>query len=196
MPKNTNILMIRHAEKPASGPALTVAGQERAAAYSIYFQNYQINSETIKFDYLFAAKSGAHSHRPHLTIEPFSKAINVKINARATVKDKDYQTLAGDLLTDSTYDNSNILICWHHGQILDFAAALLKGTPPLPPSSNFPTGKWNPTVFGWVLQLCWDANGDIIPSQTICINEKLMYDDHGKNPPAVLEKLKPPKKAT
>lgn len=188
MPKNTNILMIRHAEKPASGHKLAVAGQERAQAYSIYFQNYQISSKIIKFNYLFAAADSNSSHRPRLTIEPLSKAINLAINAGTA--DKDFATLAAELLNDATYDNSNILICWHHGEILDFAAALLNGAT-LPPSSNFPTGKWNPAVFGWVLQLCYDANGNIIPSQTICINEKLMYDDHGKNPPAVMEKLKP-----
>jgi hypothetical protein len=191
MPKNTNILMIRHAEKPASGHHLAVAGQERAEAYSIYFQNYQINSEVIKLEYLFAAADSHSSHRPRLTIEPLSKAINLKIDAGT--KDKDFATLAAELLNDATYDNSNILICWHHGEILDFAASLLNGAT-LPPSSNFPTGKWNPAVFGWVLQLCYDADGKIIPSQTICLNEKLMYDDHGKNPPAIMEKLKPPGK--
>jgi len=192
MPKNTNILMIRHGEKPKTGKHLAIAGQERAAAYSIYFQNYQIDSKTIKLDYLFAAKDSASSHRPRLTIEPLSKATGLLMNL--STSDKDYQTLATELLTDPTYDNSSILICWHHGEILDFAAALLKGAPPLPSSSNFPTGKWNPAVFGWVLQLCWDTGGNIIPSQTVCLNEKLMYDDHGKNPPAVMEKLKPSKK--
>jgi hypothetical protein len=113
-----------------------------------------------------------------------------------STSDNDYQTLATQLLTDSTYYNSSILICWHHGEILEFAKALGADGTKLPKSSNFPVPPWNPAVFGWVLQLCYDAGGNIIPSQTICINEKLMFDDHGKNPPAVMEKLKPSKKMT
>ncbi|MGC2236277.1 MAG: hypothetical protein WA584_08955 [Pyrinomonadaceae bacterium] len=192
MPKNANILMVRHGEKPAKGDKLSVAGEERAQAYSIYFQNYEINSKVISLDYIIAAKDSNVSHRPRLTIEPLAKALNLTIEM--PYKDKEYGKYAPEILSDPNYDNSSILICWHHGEILDFAKALGADGTKLPPSSNFPVGKWNPAVFGWVLQLCYDANGDIIPSQTICINEKLMFDDHGKNPPAVMEKLKPSRK--
>ena len=81
MPANTNILMLRHAEKPDSGTGLAVSGQERAQAYSIYFQNYSLNSLVIKLDFPFAAANSSESHRPRLTIEPLSKAIGVEINA-------------------------------------------------------------------------------------------------------------------
>lgn len=181
MPKNTNILMIRHAEKPKSGTGLAVAGQERAQAYVIYFQNYSLNSSIVKFDYLFAAANSSESHRPKLTIQPLATAIGLDINAKH--KDKKYQKVADDILQNSKYDSSNILICWHHGEILDLAAAL--GAKGLPPASHWPTKPWPGKVFGWVLQLCYDGDGNIIPTQTICINQQLMYDDHGKNPPAV-----------
>ena len=72
MPKNTNILMIRHGEKPKSGTGLAVAGQERAQAYSIYFQNYLLNSSPVKLNHLFAAANSNASHRPVLTITPLS----------------------------------------------------------------------------------------------------------------------------
>jgi hypothetical protein len=51
MTKNTNILLIRHAEKPDSGIGLAVAGQERAQAYVVYFQNYLINSNLVTLNY-------------------------------------------------------------------------------------------------------------------------------------------------
>ena len=180
MPKNTNILMIRHGEKPHSGIGLAVAGEERAQAYVIYFQNYSLNSNLVKWDYLFAAANSSESHRPSLTIQPLATAIGLDIDAKH--KDKDYQKVADDILQNSKYDGSNILICWHHGEILDLAAAL--GANGLPPASNWPTPPWPKDVYGWVLQLCYDADGNIDPSQTICLNQKLMYDDHGKNPPA------------
>jgi hypothetical protein len=180
MPKNTNILMIRHAEKPHSGTGLTVAGQERAQAYVIYFQNYLLNSNLVKFDYLFAAADSSESQRPRLTIEPLATAIGLNINDKH--KDKDYQKVADDILQNSKYDQANILICWHHGEILDLAAAL--GAPGSPASSSWPTPPWPKDVYGWVLQLCYDDDGSIIPSQTVCINQQLMYDDYGNNPPA------------
>lgn len=190
MPKNTNILMIRHGEKPKSGTGLAVAGQERAQAYSIYFQNYLLNSSPVKLNYLFAAANSNASHRPVLTITPLSTATGLKINQKH--KDKDYQKVATDILTNSKYDGSSILICWHHGEILKLAAAL--GAKGLPPSSNWPGPKWPGQVFGWVLQLCYDGNGNIVPSQTVCINQKLMYDDHGQNPPLPLAKRQGEKK--
>jgi len=50
MPKNTNILMVRHAEKPDSGRDLSVTGQERAQAYAVYFQNYVLNGTLLKLN--------------------------------------------------------------------------------------------------------------------------------------------------
>jgi hypothetical protein len=173
--------MIRHAEKPDSGTGLAVAGQERAQAYVIYFQNYLLNSNLVKLDYLFAAADSSESHRPLLTIRPLATAIELDINDKH--KDKDYQKVADDISQNSKYDQSNILICWHHGEILDLAAAL--GAKELPPESNWPPPPWPSEVFGWLLQLCYDDDGNIISSQTVCINQQLMYDDYGKNPPIV-----------
>jgi hypothetical protein len=50
MPKNTSILMVRHAEKPDSGKDLSVTGQERAHAYAVYFQNYVLNGAMLKLN--------------------------------------------------------------------------------------------------------------------------------------------------
>lgn len=53
-------------------------------------------------------------------------------------------------------------ICWHHGTILDLANALLSsgGVKPanLPAASAWP-GKWPCEVFGWLLQIVYDAAG-------------------------------------
>lgn len=181
MPKNTNILMIRHGEKPESGKRLTVSGQERAQAYVIYFQNYTVQSFTIKLNYLFAAKDSSGSDRPELTILPLSKAIGLSINAKH--KDKNYKKLADDILTKKKYDDSNILICWHHEEILDLAKDLGVDASRLPPEANWPS-HWPGSEYGWLLQLSYDGDGNINDSQTICINEKLMYDDRNDPPGA------------
>ncbi|MGH6822441.1 MAG: hypothetical protein ACREC4_02955, partial [Methylocella sp.] len=157
MPKKTNILMIRHGEKPDSGKGLTVSGQERAQAYVIYFQNYTVQSipsasppGQIKLNYLFAAEDSSGSDRPYLTIAPLSTAIGLSIDAKH--KDIDYQKLADDILQNSKYDNSNILICWHHGEILDLATALGVDASKLPPGANWPS-HWPGGEYGWLLQL-------------------------------------------
>jgi hypothetical protein len=189
MPKNTLVLLIRHGEKPASGIDLAVAGQERAQAYILYFQNYLLqstsgasdNSTPIKLNYLFATADSGNSDRPDLTITPLSQAIGVAINDKH--KNADYQKVADDILQNSKYDNSNILICWHHGEILALAAALGVDASKLPAASNWPT-KWPGSEYGWLLQISYDGNGDLVVAETLCINEKLMYDDQNDPPGA------------
>ncbi|HEX8249343.1 MAG TPA: hypothetical protein VF599_14290 [Pyrinomonadaceae bacterium] len=175
MPKNTNILLIRHAEKPtgANDPTLAVAGQERAQAYVIYFQNFLINSEPVKLNYLFATAESSASNRPYLTIEPLANALGLSINNNYA--DKDYKSLAKEILQNNQYDNSDILICWHHGEILELAHRL--GAP----KDKLPS-KWSGDVFGWLIHLVFDADGNLTVEPTR--NEQLMYDDYGKNPPS------------
>jgi hypothetical protein len=181
MPKNTNILMVRHAEKPDSGPGLAVAGQERAQAYVIYFQNYVLNSSPLKINSIFATADSPKSMRPRLTVQPFAEAMGLPIHDQ--VQDQDFQTVADEILQNPQYDNSTLLICWHHGEILALAAALGVNASQLPPASHWPSQPWPEDVYGWLLQLCYDATGAIIPAQTLCINQQLMFDDYGNNPP-------------
>ena len=173
MPKNTNILLIRHAEKPTDDkdPTLAVAGQERAQAYVIYFQNFPDESSPIKLDYLFATAKSSESNRPYLTIKPLADALGLSINNKH--KDKDFQKVADAILQHGKYDDSNILICWHHGEILQLAEALGAPASSLPP-------KWSGKVFGWLIHLVFDSNGNLTVEPTI--NQQLMYDDYGKNP--------------
>lgn len=179
MPKNTNILLIRHAEKPAGKSYhLAVAGQERAQAYVVYFQNYPNKSAPLKLQFLFAAKNTKTSHRPFLTIDPLSHALGLTVEQ--PFADADYQKLADEILNDGRYDNSNVLICWHHGKILELAAALHAPAASLPPV-------WNPNAFGWLIHLHFGHHGKL--KTTSIINERLMYDDYDMEPP-VLKPLK------
>ncbi|MBV8882498.1 MAG: hypothetical protein JO235_00645 [Chroococcidiopsidaceae cyanobacterium CP_BM_RX_35] len=180
MPTNTNILMIRHAEKPDSGQSLSELGQQRAEAYVSYFQNFKIGGTNIKLDYLFAAANSFESHRPKLTLEPLAKALGLDINDK--YKDRDYSELASKILEQSKYNQTNILISWHHQELLQFAEALGVNPNNLLAQSHWPSPPWPDDVFNWLLQLCYDASGNIIPFQTCCINERLLADDDNKNP--------------
>jgi len=170
--KNTNILLIRHGEKPTEPTdiGLSVSGQERAMAYSIYLQNFQINSEIIKLDHLFATAQSNHSNRSYLTIKPLAQQLNLKINNNFMDSEEDIAALVNYLQTDPQFNSTNILICWHHEKLLQIASAL--GAPP----HTLP-GNWPDEVYGWLVQLSFDANGTLTTSITLEV--KLMYDDYG-----------------
>src|SRR5262245_65249444 len=44
-PKNSVLLIIRHAENPANGHGLSPRGEERAKAYKNYFLNFTVDSK-------------------------------------------------------------------------------------------------------------------------------------------------------
>ncbi len=181
VPHNTNLLLIRHAEVPdGEGPHLAVSGQTRAQAYTVYFQELVIGKRKLRYDHLFAAADSVKSHRPRLTITPLAQACNQPI--KADISDDRYQRLADKILNDPTYDDADILICWHHGKILELAHALGVRPHSLPKHAHWPH-RWPNHIFGWNLQLRYDAGGLIIPDQTTCFNQRLMHGDHGTDPP-------------
>ena len=167
-PTNAVVLIIRHAEKPESGFDLTPAGHIRAAAYVGYFKEFQIDSQPLKLDYLFAATDSDNSHRPRLTIEPLSHATGIKIDTRFT--DKAPIGLAEEL--HARDHGRQILVSWRHSGIPKLIAAL--GVDPL---KLLPAPRWPEDVFDWVIVLRFDQDGKVIPSECKRINEKLMFGD-------------------
>jgi hypothetical protein len=172
MPTNTNVLLIRHAEKPDDDDdtGLAVPGQERAQAYVVYFQNYAIGSHPVKLDAIFASSDSKKSHRPRLTVTPLAEALGLEIDLKYA--DKDVKGAAAAILA---LDGADVLVCWHHGEILELAHRLGAPHHTLPP-------KWPGDVFGWLLQLSFDGKGELSVS---VVDQKLMYDDHGQAPPAL-----------
>jgi hypothetical protein len=189
--ERSTILMIRHGEKPGDPCAkdakgeihLSPAGQWRAEAYVEYFETYVARavdgsgSQPIKLDRVFAAASSHSSHRPRETVAPLVKATGLPFDH--DVADERYVHLVHHL-EGRKYVGANILICWHHGKILDFADALLKvndqPAPSLPSASTWP-GSYPCAVFGWLLQIRYDEHGIVRPTWTRCINTRLMAGD-------------------
>jgi hypothetical protein len=164
--KDTVVLVIRHAEKPDKGNELTPAGEERAKAYIHYFKNFTVDAKPVTVNYLFAAADSDGSHRPRLTLEPFSKAMGMTIDQRFAAKQG--QGLANELRAKP--HGGCVLICWHHGQIPELLQALGAD-----PNKLLPGGKWPDNTFGWVIQLRYDDQGQLVKATRI--NEKLMPDD-------------------
>lgn len=163
--KDDVILIIRHAEKPNHGKGLSDAGSQRADAYAQYFQSYMIGSIPCKLDCLVAAADSKRSERPRLTLEPLSHALNLTIVTN--YQDKEVQPLADRLKADTKHHH--ILICWHHSKIPDLLEALGAD-----PEQLLPGGEWPDSEFGWVIQLVYGPDGQLIPDQTKRIEEHLV----------------------
>lgn len=164
---DTTVMIIRHAEKPESGPGLTPEGEARARAYVGYFQHFSVDGQPMTPDTLYAAADSKSSMRPRLTIEPLSHAFGLPIDGRFA--DKQTREIADALRTQPHGDR--VLISWHHGEIPKLIHDLGGDSDAL-----IPGGKWPTNVFGWVVVLRYDHKGQIADAQVI--HEHLMPDDH------------------
>jgi hypothetical protein len=117
------ILLIRHAEKPASGIDLAPAGFERAKLIPLLFGGAGAAAphNLPRPELLFATRVSKNSNRPVETITPLSEALNLAISH--DVADKDFATLATELLSGK-YAGKVVLVAWHHGSLPAFAKAL------------------------------------------------------------------------
>jgi hypothetical protein len=167
-PKDAVVLIIRHAEDADSGDGISSLGQERAEAYKNYFLNFTVDSKRREPAVIFAAKDSKKSHRPRLTMEPFAKAANLKIDTR--FGNNQSTDLAADMRANQ--QGKVILICWRHPYIPALLDAL-----GATPKTFLPNGKWPGGVFNWVILLSFDQNGSLIPSSSRRINEHLVPGD-------------------
>jgi phosphohistidine phosphatase SixA len=134
------ILIMRHAEKSEDDPLdpdLTPEGRERAKKLAAY-----IPEKFGRPDFLFATACSKHSNRPHQTLKPLSKAIDVPIDN--TFAEQDYSALAYKLTSKPRFVGKLVVVCWHHGNIPPFAHAKAR-------SGDYPH-PWGRLVFNLILQ--------------------------------------------
>jgi len=167
-PKNSVVLIIRHAEDADSGDGISSLGQERAEAYKNYFLNFAVDSKRLEPNVIFAAQDSKKSHRPRLTLEPFAKAAKLPIDTR--FGNSQSVELAADLRAN--HQGKVILICWRHGYIPALIRALGAN-----PKSFLPSGRWPGSVSNWVVLLSYDQEGRLIPSSSKRIDEHLIPGD-------------------
>ena len=167
-PKDAVVLIIRHAEDADSGDGISPLGQQRAEAYKNYFLNFTVDSKQREPAVIFAAKDSKKSHRPSLTMEPFAKAANLKIDTR--FGNNDSNKLAADLRANQ--QGKVILICWRHPYMPALLSALGAN-----PETFLPNGKWPGAIFNWIILLNFDQDGHLIPSSSRRTNEHLLPGD-------------------
>jgi hypothetical protein len=153
------ILIIRHAEKPASGSDLSPAGSARAAGYARYFNPFSAGpGAPFVPDMLIASTDTTKSDRPELTLKPLSAAIGLPIDTHFA--NHDVKDLAETLR--STAHTKHILIAWHHGHIPRLIRALGGD-----PANVLPKGEWPETAYDWVVELSFDSDGELIDERQI-----------------------------
>ncbi|HUO02132.1 MAG TPA: hypothetical protein VMU31_05090 [Rhizomicrobium sp.] len=159
--KDATILVIRHAEKPATkaeGPGLTPAGRVRAENYAGYFTHFTLDGTPLHIDTLVATADSKGSMRPRLTVTPFSKASGLPI--QQPFADDDVKKLAEWLGNGAP--KRTILIAWHHGMIPALLTALGADANALVPGRQ-----WPPDTYDWVIALRYDGSGKLISSRRI-----------------------------
>ena len=167
-PKDSVVLIIRHAENGGKDQRLAPRGEERAQAYKNYFLNFSVDSKRLEPNVVLAAKDSKKSHRPRLTVDPFAKAAKLKIDTR--FGNNQSADLAADLRANQ--QGKVILICWRHPYIPALLGAL-----GATPKTFLPNGKWPGAVYDWVILLSFDQDGHLIPGSSRRINEHLLPGD-------------------
>ena len=167
-PKDAVVLIIRHAEDGGIGRALAPRGEQRAEAYKDYFLKFTVDSKGREPQAIFAAKDSKQSHRPRLTVEPFAKAAELRIDTR--FGNNQSADLAADLRANQ--QGKVILICWRHPYV-----PVLLGALGANPKTFLPKGKWPGSVYDWVILLSYDQDGRLISSSSRRINEHLLPGD-------------------
>ena len=167
-PKDAVVLIIRHAEDADSGHGISPLGEKRAEAYKNYFLNLTVDSKRLEPEAIFAAKDSQRSHRPRLTVEPFAKAAELRIDTR--FGNNQSADLAADLRANQ--QGKVILICWRHPYIPALLSAL-----GAKPETFLPNGRWPGAVFDWIILLSFDQDGHLIPSSSRRTNEHLLPSD-------------------
>ena len=166
---NATVLIVRHAEKPASGRDLSPMGVQRAQAYAKYFDPLHLKNKTYLPQYIVATADSASSMRPRLTCQPTAQALSLSMNTQYA--DNQFADLASFL--EGTPHGNTILICWHHGEIPQLIGALGGDS-----KSILGVKKWPENVFGWLVVLKYDAQGELKKAELV--HEDLMPDDTGQ----------------
>jgi hypothetical protein len=143
VPRPAQIILIRHAEKPADpeDPHLSPAGVKRAERLVSFVMTDPTMTRFGLPVAVFATQATKHDNgqRTQETVAPLAKALNLPV--QTPYLGKDFAALAKLILANPAYAGKTVLICWNHEEIPRLAAAL--GVTPEPP-------KWKGSVFDLV----------------------------------------------
>ena len=148
VPRPAQIILIRHAEKPAdpADPHLSRAGVKRAEQLVSYITTDPLMTKFGVPVAVFATRTTKHDdgQRTQETVAPLARAL--KLPVQTPYFGKDYTALAKLILANPAYAGKTVIICWNHEEIPQLAAAL--GITPQP-------SKWKGSVFDQVYVIAY-----------------------------------------
>lgn len=137
------IILIRHAEKPAdtTDPHLSAAGRARAAGLVRFLRKDPVVTKFGPPVALFATATTKDGDgvRTQETLAPAAGALTLPV--QTPFLGKQYADLAKQILVNQAYAGKTIIVCWNHEYLPQLAAAL--GVTPKPP-------KWKGSDFDGV----------------------------------------------
>ena len=161
----TQVIILRHAEKPSTGDDLNAKGRQRAAALVPYFLE---TPEVLEYKTpvaIYAQKSteSHKSRRPVDTIKGLAKALNQEL---IQYPREDALVMVKDIMAKPEYEGKMVVICWSHTGIPDMAKAFGVKDPP----------EWAGSVYdrNWIIT--FDKGVASFKS----VPQKLMYGDSDK----------------
>jgi len=160
----SQVILIRHAEKPDIGNGLSKAGFQRAAAFVPFFtlnpESNLFNSPAVIF-----SQGTSHNHqstRPCQTVGPLANALGVDLISEFS--QQKYDDMVKEIKSNSTYNGKTVLICWSHQCLGDIAASF--GVSPKP---TYPDGIFDRL---WIIDF---SGNDVTAFQDL--PQQLMYGD-------------------
>lgn len=167
---NVTVLIVRHAEKLASGSGLSPQGEQRAQAYATYFDPLRLDGQRLLPGRLIATADSKNSIRPRLTLTPLSQRLGLPIEQ--PYADADVDKLVKSLGKDN--QAPVVLIAWHHGHIDKLIDAFGGDAKTI-------TGRktWPGDVYDWLVVLRFDANGQLDAAHSQLVQEHLLPGDGG-----------------
>lgn len=168
----SQVIIIRHGEKPEKGHDLSLQGEQRAEALVSFFQT---NPRMLTFGLpaaVFASLPSDEdpSQREIETITPFASAVGLPV--LSPYSSTDGAELAKLIKNNPTYAEKMVLICWEHSVMGDLASFL--GVEPMPPP--YPGDR-----FDLVYMITYNKKSS---NPSFCIGlQNLMPDDSPVSPP-------------
>lgn len=161
----TQVLLIRHAEKPLQGNSLSTKGRERAAALTPYFMETEALLKQGQIVAIYAMKTSKNepSMRPIETVTPLATALQLTLNTNYEYDD--YQRMVNEIMSEKSYHGRTVLICWEHHLIPEIARAFK--------ALQSPT-KWQDQIFDRVWSITISASNKASFQN---IPQRLMFGD-------------------
>lgn len=166
----SQLIILRHAEKPEEGNELSEEGFKRAEQLVEFFSS---DSRVLKYGkpvalYAQAPKSKKGSLRPIQTLQPTAEKLSIPL--RSDFEREEYASLLDSLKKDAALTGKTVVICWEHKVIMDMLDELGIQSPPAPK-------KWPKAVFDWAFVIELDAAGKV--SDFKQISQDLPMDREG-----------------